>query len=339
MPTFSFSKLVPGGNPTLILLEPEVAPEGLPALSSRLMDPMHIQAEQVGALYGPAQAPPSLSGTRPHLPHLQMMGGEFCVNATRCAALLLAGQGRLRRASASGGACDVLTGALTVSGMDRPVPVLTAPTQTDIETALASVSVWTEANDAGRFPSRPDSTRAAQVSSACCAARIACAAPEVRCIALRQGVTLVAMPGIRHLLVDTALHPLPDLRSSSWKEAGALWRASCGITDAPASGVVWYERRGKGYGIWPAVHVAATGSECLESACGSASLAMALMHHLTGREGWGHRKKSLSVIEIMQPSGESLRVLCAPSPSSPEEAWISGVVRLVARGTAYVSGE
>ena len=345
MPSFVFSKLIPGGNATILLPDPEFSPEQLPEISARLMDSMHLQAEQVGALYGSGQAPSSLRGTGPHLPHLQMMGGEFCVNATRSAALLLVRQGRLAALPGTSGAWG---GELTVSGMDRSIPVLAALDPTVLEATVAGmpagaeqgksmlepISSGLEALASRRDKSASDSVDVVRLH---CAARVDCSAPGVRRLEKGPGVTLVSLPGIQHLLVDASLHPLPDLQSSAWKTVSAAWRADSGLAGSPASGVVWYERLDKGYRIWPAVEVAATGSEHLETACGSASLAMALVH-LAGEDSTDQRRDEASVraVDVFQPSGEALRVLLPSAFSGiPESAWIAGPVRLVAQGTAY----
>jgi hypothetical protein len=127
------------------------------------------------------------------------------------------------------------------------------------------------------------------------------------------------------------------MHSSAWRKAGAIWRRACGVADFPAAGVVWYERRQNAYRIWPAVQVAATQSEFLESACGSASLAMALAHsHASGTRTETQEKAALSAVDVCQPSGEFIRVFIAGASAAPETAWVSGLVRLVAQGMAYV---
>ena len=326
MSSFFFSKLIPGGNATILLTNPDMGPERLPDVSARLMDPMHIQAEQVGALYGAGLAPIVRPGVKSNLPHLQMMGGEFCVNATRCAALLLARQGAFFRLDLPESRLEVWAGELTVSGMDGPVPVLAASGPDAFEAALATFSNASTRAASGKNVSVP-----ATAPLLYCAARINCAAPGVSRVEKGPGVTLVAMPGIQHLLVDISLNPLPDMSSPAWKQASAAWRAGCGLAGSPASGVIWYERLDTGYRIWPAVEVAATGSEHLETACGSASLAMALMRRLANG-GAGGRETSAAV-DIVQPSGETLRVFMEPGSG---RAWIAGPVRLAAQGTAYL---
>ena len=341
MYTIAFSKLIPGGNPTLLLPDPDLHPGALTALSARLMEPLHVHAEQVGALYSPERAV-ALPGMRPGLAHLQMMGGEFCVNATRCAAMLLAGQGVLTglagksdvpgQGKTSAGE-SVFAGALTVSGMHAPVEVLTAPDVAAFDAALAR-------RLAGDFSLAPGNAVQGTALSdrygeMYCAARVGCSLSEVSLEHPQEGVVLANLPGIQHLLVDTALHTLPDMRGAGWREASATWRSACGLTGSPASGVVWYERRETGCRIWPAVEVTACGSEHLESACGSASLVLALLLH-QGASAQNVRE-GIASFSITQPSGESLRVLLEASRETfPDAAWIAGTVRLVASGVAYV---
>lgn len=67
----------PAGNVTL-LVESPVAPEDRPAVAARLLREEGLGGEQVGFLTAPR-----LGGAV----RLEMMGGEFCGNAARCAAL------------------------------------------------------------------------------------------------------------------------------------------------------------------------------------------------------------------------------------------------------------
>ena len=341
MSAFSFSKLIPGGNATIILTDPGFPPGRLPDISARLMSPTHIQAEQVGALHRAGRAPAPLPGTRPDLPHLQMMGGEFCVNATRCATLLLAREGWLSCLVQPERPNGVWGGELTVSGMDRQVQVLAAFESAALEAALAMGLA--EFESIREVAKHPVSTPMPDIHRLYCAAHIECAESGVSLFEHGPGVTLVSLPGILHLLVDASRHPLPDMHSPAWRRSSAAWREICGIAGSPASGVVWYERRDNGYGIWPAVEVLATNSEHLESACGSASLAMALVHSASARktvygteQAHGAAAAAFTAVDVLQPSGESLRVLLKGASSGPpESAWIAGIVSLAAEGTAY----
>lgn len=104
MRALRFYKAVPGGNPTILVLDP-VAPRERAHLARILMDAGHIQAEQVGFLDLAAEPV-----------RLDMMGGEFCGNACRAAAAVMAFEGVGLRPCAGG-----LCGDLSVSGAHGPV--------------------------------------------------------------------------------------------------------------------------------------------------------------------------------------------------------------------------
>ncbi len=278
----TFSKLLPGGNPT-ILIPGEDVPEGLlPAFAARLMHPLHVGAEQVGALF-----------VKDGMPHLEMMGGEFCVNASRAAAFEWAERGLFARVGET-----AVAGMASVSGLREPIPVAVAPTQKELRACR-------EAVDAGAPLDGP--AAAFSESSLFCAARIPVG--DARIERLEPGKTLVRLPGICHVLLDAAVHPLPgDLFA-----AASLERARLHLDAEPAAGVIWCD----GPAISPVVWVAATESTHLETACGSASLALALA-----------RGGSSSVL---QPSGEILDIDLAG-----EAAWVSGRVDRIARGETWM---
>lgn len=341
-----FAKLIPGGNATILLKEPDIVPETLPDLSAKLMTAMHLQAEQVGALYSAGKIAP-FPGAKPGLPHLQMMGGEFCVNATRCAALLLARReapfvsedrvdrdGPAQTAEATVKTAPhpgVWTGSLSVSGMLQPLRLAVTADKELFEAALGDLHAATDCPQ----PENPRHHGFAQACRLYCAACVPCAPPESTCQPLKPGVSLVSMPGIRHLLVDTALHPLPT-PFSSWKKASASWRRAYDLDKEEASGVVWHERLSSGHRIWPAVAVRATASEHMESACGSGSLAMALAHLATSNTT-NRVPGAPHTLDILQPSGEILQVSVRLSgDGKPHQAWIAGLTSLVAQGTAYL---
>ena len=66
-----FWKVTPSGNPTILLKAEDVPPARRAEVANAVMSPQHIGGEQVGYI--------RLKGT----PRLDMMGGEFCLNATR----------------------------------------------------------------------------------------------------------------------------------------------------------------------------------------------------------------------------------------------------------------
>ena len=83
----SFQAADPAGNITLLVTTP-VPPQDYPAVAARLLSIRELDAEQVGFL-----VPPQGEGAL----RLEMMGGEFCGNALRCAGFYYALQTGRRR--------------------------------------------------------------------------------------------------------------------------------------------------------------------------------------------------------------------------------------------------
>ncbi|SBV94593.1 Diaminopimelate epimerase-like protein [uncultured delta proteobacterium] len=298
--TLPFYKLSPGGNPTILIRENSLlaspyGPEDRAAIARALMDPDHLGAEQVGFL-----------DTSRSLPHMEMMGGEFCVNAIRSAALIFARLGLLPEGQTPG--CR--EGSVTTSGAGAPIPVRVSPIPGPCapETGLPG-SMAMEAAIA--LPLPKDATDSLVTECA-------------------HGEVLVRLPGITHLLLDANVHSLPD----SPLDAAAAKRAAYGLDAEEAAGVIWHvPGPAKTVAITPVVRVAATGSSVVETACGSGSLAVALLMARSGGSGF----------ILRQPSGHAITVAFAAYAASPGHllghmlAWISGPVRLIAEGTANVS--
>lgn len=265
-----FYKLSPGGNTTILVMDAGLVPPAeRPGMAVRLMDPLHLGAEQVGFV-DLAAAPP----------RLDMMGGEFCGNAARCLAAVLALEGRLDR-----------RGEIAVSGAPEPLPVR-------VERRGGLLDAWVRMP----APSRADVVRL-----------------------LGPGLHAVALGGITHLLLDEAAHPFP---ADPAAEAARL-RREYGLQDLEAAGCVWYARGGGDPAIRPVVWVRATGTTYLETACGSGTVALAL---LLAREAGGDAR-----VSVLQPSGERIAATVEADPDTGgcREAWIGGPVAVVARGEAF----
>ncbi|MGE4442478.1 MAG: hypothetical protein AB7D27_13465 [Desulfomicrobium sp.] len=159
MRTLRFYKASPGGNATILILDPVPAGERA-RIAGQLMDAGHLQAEQVGFLD---------MGASP--PRLDMMGGEFCGNACRAAAAVMAveGVGLSRREAELGG-------RLSVSGVEEPV----------VLRVVNGGECWV------RMP-LPGSGSAREGVSG-----------------LEPGIGLVRLPGITHLCLDETRHPFPE---------------------------------------------------------------------------------------------------------------------------------
>jgi len=106
MQPLRFYKVSPGGNITILVLDP-VAAKDRARVALHLMADGHLGAEQVGFL--DLEAAPV---------RLDMMGGEFCGNACRAAAAVMAHEGRgLTALNAD------LCGELSVSGAEDALKV------------------------------------------------------------------------------------------------------------------------------------------------------------------------------------------------------------------------
>lgn len=290
-----FYKLSPGGNPTILVPDAALCGETAECSASRsaiaraLMHSNHLGAEQVGFI-----------DTSRAVPHMEMMGGEFCVNAVRCAAFIFA---RLGLPALAEQAPGIYEGTMTTSGAENPIRVRATLFQTGSNHCI---------------------TR----GEAAIALPLVENAPQSLVRETAPGEFLVRLPGITHVLLDSANHPIPEFPV----EAAAAKRKECNLVAEEAVGVIWHfplAGADNARAILPVVHVAATGSAVLETACGSGSLATALL--LAREHGTG--------FFIRQPSGYDIAVSFESFSKSatPLLAWISGVVDLTGEGTAHIA--
>lgn len=293
MRTLPFYKIYPGGNPTILIHDNALFalpdfPEKRRAIATEVMRDGHLGAEQVGFL-----------DTSRSLPHLEMMGGEFCVNGIRSAALIFARLGLLAESASPEGCTREWLGCMTASGA--------------LEKIRVRVRVLSSTADYDA------------------AALLPCPGPEDLPEIITEntaGEVMVRLPGITHILIDERdSPPVGDLIA-----AAAAIRGKYALGNEEAVGVIWHggslhtpeERH-----MTPVVHVTATNSSVLETSCGSGSLALALR---------GLQTSAINRMTIRQPSGFDITVTFE-SRGKTTDAWIGGSARLVAEGTAYVGGD
>ena len=341
MPFLPFAKVIPGGNATILLDNAGLSPRALAAVAPELMGEHHLQAEQVGQISrlpeGSTPAQPPLS-TQFATHHLQMMGNEFCVNATRAAAAYMAYCGEMTPVPVSPGtvpgpisntyAC--FFSFFSVSGQPDPLPVFAALNEASL---FASLDCFAKAKE--RFiPACPEFPVRNPHSEWITATRIPCTSHASMATGFitspQPGVHGVHLSGITHLLVDTAVHGLPE--QNAWKQESARWRQAHESGSEAAFGVIWYTRTTEGYSIFPAVFVRATNSEFLETACGSASLAVALLHKQKKRATpiFINTPACPTGVSILQPSGKTLTVFCTEN-----HAWVIGPTLIAAHGITW----
>ncbi|WP_294446147.1 hypothetical protein [uncultured Mailhella sp.] len=273
---FSFWKMTPGGNPTILFKAEDIPHSARAMVANAVMSDQHIGAEQAGYV--------RFEGT----PRLDMMGGEFCLNATRCFAVLLAEQGLLAREG------NALAGRVEVSGVPDTVAVRVLPRKNDLPFAEACL----------HFSALPE--------------------PE----AFPGNVSLVRVPGIAHI-IQTGQVPSRSLLASFCSQQ----RLACSVAEEEAVGHLWLKCEspspdGQQAELHPVVWVRDTGSLCSESACGSGTLASAvLLHARTGAERF----------RIVQPSGCALFVRMEHSTDG-WDIWVGGPVRMTVRGETDLTG-
>ncbi|MEI3479276.1 MAG: hypothetical protein V8Q84_09470 [Bilophila sp.] len=155
-----------------------------------------------------------------------MMGGEFCVNATRAFAVELLREGRLAPEGEG-----VFSGVVSVSGMPEQLRVKVRPLAVNRFESAALLDL----------PAEPPLEE------------------------VGEGIRLVRVPGIAHLVLDAHVHALPGDKD---RDTAALF-ARYGLLAEEAAGCIWLRRDAEGWRITPYVWVRETGTTYAETACGS----------------------------------------------------------------------
>lgn len=270
-----FYKYSPMGNMTILVLlskDQKFFATDRAKMAAEIISPNHLGAEQAGFVH--------LDETPPRM---EMMGGEFCVNATLAlAALLLHKQKLLRWEEKPAGWGS---GQVKVSGIDKPITVLATKEKYGVLSSL--------------HMQRPKNVEKVD-----------------------DGIFLVWLPGISHLVIDKKIHPLPTI--GKWENEIQKLLGKYSLLDEEASGCVWLSQENNQSQITPFVRVRDTNTICPETACGSGSLAAALV--------LAEDQKNPSGQIIMQPCGAAMGIQL-----TEEFAWITGTVKLIANGDLFVT--
>lgn len=263
---YDFWKYSPSGNPTVFLRAEDFSVAQYSSIASRLMNPLHLGAEQVGYIYFVASTVlvssadttntanlPTLAIANPTtMAHLQMMGGEFCLNATRAFAVLLAENGNLGL-SENG----QYSGFVSVSGSAEPVFV-TVLQEEDSTYAKAELTFKE--------------------------------VPEIQ--VLEENIFRINLPGISHIILTK---PVPE----NWKEQAYAFLDEYGKNE-DAIGFMWLDSENN---LFPVVYVRQTQSMCEESACGSGTLACAFLrykqHKQQGQEKMSFLQPSQENLQVI----------------------------------------
>jgi diaminopimelate epimerase len=91
---------------------------------------------------------------------------------------------------------------------------------------------------------------------------------------------------------------------------------------------VWYSAVEDDYAITPVVWVRETATTHVETACGSGTVALALLMA---------RERGASQLRARQPSGSTITAMVLlDGQGAPSLAWIDGPVRIVAEGVTHL---
>ncbi len=268
---------------TILLEDRQFSREQKHIIAEQVLNINHLHAEQVGFI--------DIQNKK-----LDMAGGEFCINATRAFALILA--------EYAGTENNTLPWEATVqaSGCHTPLSLEILHGQHGLSGAK-NVQVYLPFE---QFPSMQ---------------------------LLENGVVLVHMEGIKHLLIDENIYPFT---AKHWKEAALHMRQKFQLEEENALGCIWWNLLDKKQNILhneadnviqllahPVVRIATPLTECYENACGSGSLALAF---------WLHHQSGNNHFCVHQPGGH-LTVNIVKNTNIV--ACVGGSVSLVAKGQAF----
>jgi len=224
-----FTKVSPSGNMT-ILVWSKVKREEYAKIANILMDcTYHLGAEQVGYVEE-SQNPKAIA-------HLQMMGGEFCGNATRSLAFMLVARKSPNIIIKN----SIAKFYLTVSGVQEPLEV---EVECDSDKKPISAKV--------QMPIYNSIDSVCQI----------------------DGVNLVSLEGISHIIIDNDKTPF---NQESYKDDLREFRDNLNLQNKEAVGVMWKRvEDDNSISMEPVVWVKETDSYYYETSCGSGTIALAL---------------------------------------------------------------
>lgn len=333
MLALKFYKMRPGGNVTILIEDQGFNQAERSRISAQLMDSQHLYAEQVGFI---DFAKPAVTGAAvDRYPRLEMMGGEFCGNACRSFGALLAFNDQLERRSCQkqNGQAS-LHGYISSSGLTQPVELRASLALVPDARTTSGAAEEQVFSGKVNLADRPISAKVG-VGVPLSNAESAC----TEIVELVPGAHLIHLSGISHLLLDKRLH---HERGDLLLQA-TQWRARFSLSVHDAVGVIWYDRQRPA--ITPVVWVKAMRSAHLESACGSGSLALALLLQRL-RAGTGAEAALPAVcgllgdvqalqVAVMQPSGNYIEI-SLPADLTQSPAWMDGPVDMIATGEVFV---
>lgn len=232
MGTIRYSIFDPTGNITALVSDNVPVPQQ-PSVAAEIMR-LHPAVEQVGFVSFPWL---SESGC---LPELRMAGGEFCGNASMCAAAFYAF-------------------SLQQAGEDEPERVFLR-----VSGACEPVEVKLKREDPTSWAAGVKLPPALSVGSV-----------ELRWNDISASLPLVRMEGIAHLIIGTE-SPFFTLKDDR-EAAGQAVKVWCEACRAPGLGLMFLEAADGGYHLTPLVYIPGSDTLFWENSCASGSAATGIL--------------------------------------------------------------
>lgn len=295
----NFIKTNPSGN-TTILIDSIVPEQDQSAVAKRLLAYDSVQAEQVGFLTHPeASADYTIA--------MRMMGGEFCGNATRSAAVYTVFAGLLQP-SVDG----IYTPIIRCSGAAHPIPCTVKETNQE-------ATYWAEAQMPGPLAIQNDT---------------------VSFLGDTINYTKVIFEGITHCIIKYKDLPLGGNGAPiSLRTIYAIVKDDLFNGEAAAYGLMFYNELQKT--LDPVVYVKATDSTYWEQSCASGSSAIAAAHAWANygdkATADGRNGKPIAnplTLTLSQPGGP-LHMRIVPTETGCQY-FLSGIINIAAIGEAYL---
>ena len=251
MTSYSFYKMSPSGNTTVLIKNKDSMDARYRALiSNKILDPLHLGGEQVGVV----------SYLEDGTPRLDMMGGEFCGNATRSvlALLLFEDSKSLKSIGENHWECH-----LSVSGVNEKVKGECFKEGSKINTKV--------------YLSTKNHVEEKLLDG--------------------YKVFVAYLSGITHVILN---EPHFKFRKDNYVEFSKHVRDSLELQNESAVGLIFVQKNDNGVFIDPVVWVRDTDSTYYETACGSGTAAFGIVSALNNKRDFKERiyqpsKKSIEL--------------------------------------------
>lgn len=308
MRNLKFAKLVPGGNTTIIILD-RVPRKHQPVFARTIMK-QHADCEQVGFVE-PANDQQAIC-------RLQMMGGEFCGNATRSLAWLVMEHYLHHGHTPNAEAKDKLFGSNHLSLGKKMNVLLEVSGARHLLNAECLLWPYGELKEVVvPMPIR-------HIPSDCLIKQsLPWGEKEMQ-------VTIIHLDGISHVVVEAEQFSAIGGHPGNLQEVKRILM-EFGLDQIEAAGVLFTSSVGDSVTMNPVVYVRETDTLIPETACGSGTVALA--------QKFAFEKGDSVFVKIIQPSGEIIVARVEMKDGKFDSAFIMGKVKICEEGVLSIPDE